>query len=162
MEPNWRSVAGKADDSHHRAKGSRATAADVLKRGNLRREREMVLTRRLDELLAESMVFDRIRRICEQMAPEVVAERIGELRDHPDYDTEIQSQDVFREQWNVAWNRALDQLSIRQVVESSALAKAQTTDIRKGMPAPDVPLSQIVDFGTSGHKHRTDEQKSQQ
>ena len=45
MQPNWASVAGKADDSRHRARGSRATAADELKRRDLRKEREEMLTR---------------------------------------------------------------------------------------------------------------------
>jgi hypothetical protein len=72
------------------------------------------------------MVFDRIRRICEHMAPEVIAERIGELRDHPDHDTDIQNQDVFRGEWNAALDRALDQLHVRQAVEDALRKKTQT------------------------------------
>jgi len=126
MEPNWTSVAGMADDSYHRAKGSRARATNELKRGDLRQEREKTLTHRLDELLAESIVFDRISRICKLMAPEFIAERIGELRDNPDHDTDIQDQNVFRKEWNAALDRALGQLRIRNAVED-ALRKARET-----------------------------------
>ena len=71
------------------------------------------------------MDFDRIQRMCEHLAPEGIAERIGELRDHPDHDTDIQNRDVFRGEWNAALDRAQDQLHIRQAVEDALRKKAQ-------------------------------------